>query len=271
LTIVPFPDFSGATEESAAMAGFSGKKMLVIGASAGIGAALAKRLAADGADVHLAARRGDKLATHVAEIRGAGGSATAHACDIASAASVAALFAAVASDGAPLDAMINTSAVLWLEPFATQSEDVWRAMIAVNLSGAICATQHALAHMLPNEHGHVLHVTSTAGALAIPFLAIYSTTKAGLGHFLAALRGEYGKSGVRFTELQIGNTAGTEGGGAVDHPPGEDAIRSILRWTGAPEMMAVDDVVEAAVYALSTPPHVRLDRIVLREIAEMPT
>jgi NADP-dependent 3-hydroxy acid dehydrogenase YdfG len=221
--------------------------------------------------VHLAARRGDKLTEHVGAIRAAGGLATAHECDIASGESVAELFAAVARDGAPLDAMVNTSAVLWLEPFATQSEDAWRTMIAVNLSGAICATQHALAHMLPREQGHILHVTSTAGALAIPYLTVYSTTKAGLGHFLAALRGEYGKSGVRFTELQIGNTAGTEGGGVASRPPKEDGIRQIMRWTGAPEMMAIDDVVEAAVYALSTSPRVRLDRIVLREIAEMPT
>lgn len=253
------------------MAGLSGKKILVIGASAGIGAGLARRLAAEGADVHLAARRQDKLAEHVDAIRAAGGNATAHACDIASGESVAALFAEVARDGAPLDAMVNTSAVLWLEPFATQSEEAWRTMIAINLSGAICATQHALAHMLPQESGHVLHVTSTAGALAIPYLAIYSTTKAALGHFLAALRGEYGRSGVRFTELQIGNTGGTEGGGVAERPPSEDGLRQIMRWTGLPEMMTVDDVVEAAVFALSTSPKVRLDRIVLREIAEMPT
>lgn len=253
------------------MAAFEGKKMLVIGASAGVGAGIARRLAADGADVHLAARRRDRLEEHVAAIRDAGGRATAHACDLASGASVAELFAAVARDGEPLDALINTAAVLWLEPFATQEEAAWRTMLEVNLAGAICATQHALAHMLPRERGHVLHVTSTAAALAIPYLAVYSTTKAALGHFLAALRGEYGKSGVRFTELQIGNTSGTEGGGVAARPPKEDGIKSIMRWTGAPSMMEVADVVEAAVYALSTPPHVRLDRIVLRETAEIPT
>lgn len=253
------------------MARFSGKKVLVIGASAGIGAGIARRLGAEGADVHMAARRRDKLDEHAAAIRAAGGSATTHACDIAGSESVAALFAAVARDGDPLDAMINTSAVLWLEPFATQTEDAWRAMLAINLAGAICATQHALAHMLPRERGHVLHVTSTAGALAIPHLAVYSATKAGLAHFLSAMRGEYGRSGVRFTELQIGNTGGTEGGGAAFHPPHEDGLRSIMRWTGAPAMMQVDDVVEATLYALSTPEHVRLDRIVLREVAEMPT
>jgi NADP-dependent 3-hydroxy acid dehydrogenase YdfG len=253
------------------MARFAGKKVLVIGASAGIGAGLARRLGAEGADVHLAARRLEKLAEHVDAIRAAGGSATAHACDVASSSSVAELFAAVARDGVPLDAMVNTSAVLWLEPFATQSEEVWRTMLAVNLAGAICATQHALAHMLPRERGHVIHVTSTAATLAIPYLTVYSTTKAGLSHFLAALRGEYGKSGVRFTELQIGNTGGTEGGGVATRRTPEEALLSIMRWTGAPAMMGVDDVVEAALYALSTPDHVRLDRIVLREIAEMPT
>lgn len=253
------------------MAGFSDRKILVIGASAGIGAGIARRLAAEGADVHLAARRRDRLAEHVEAIRAAGGRATAHACDLASGPSVAELFAAVASDGAPLDALVNTAAVLWLEPFATQTEDAWRTMIAINLAGAICATQHAIAHMLPRERGQILHVTSTAGELAIPYLAVYSATKAGLGHFLDAMRGEYGKSGVRFTELQIGNTGGTEGGGVAARPPGEDGIRSIMRWTGAPAMMDVGDVVDAAVYALSTPPSVRLDRIVLREPAEIPT
>lgn len=249
----------------------AGRKVLVIGASAGIGAGIARRAAAEGADTHLAARRADKLAEHVAAIRAAGGRATAHACDLESGDSVAALFEAVARDGAPLDAMINTAAALWCEPFATQSEHAWRTMLAINLGGAICATQHALAHMLPRGSGHVVHVTSTAGALAIPYLSVYSTTKAALAHFLTAMRGEYGRSGVRFTELQIGNTGGTEGGGVVERPPGEDGIRSIMRWTGAPSMMEVDDVVGAAMYALSTPPRVRLDRIVIREVAEIPT
>ena len=254
------------------MAGFlAGKKVLVIGASAGIGAGIARRAAAEAADVHLAARRIDKLAEHVEAIRSAGGKATAHACDLESGASVAALFESVARDGEPLDAMINTAAMLWCEPFATQTEDAWRTMIAINLAGAISATQHALAHMLPRESGHIVHVTSTAGALAIPYLSVYSATKAGLAHFLTAMRGEYGRSGVRFTDLQIGNTGGTEGGGVVHHPPGEDGIRSIMRWTGAPAMMNVDDVVAAAMYALSTPPTVRLDRIVIREVAEIPT
>src|SRR5690606_9860058 len=133
----------------------------------------ARRLAGEGASVHLAARRLDKLAAIAEEIRAAGGSATPHACDVASSSSVAALFDAVARDGAPLDALVNTSAVLWLEPFATQSEEAWRTMLDVNLAGAICATQHALKHMLPRARGHVIHVTSTAATLAIPYLTIY--------------------------------------------------------------------------------------------------
>jgi hypothetical protein len=250
---------------------FAGKTVLVIGASAGIGAGIARRLAAEGADVHVSARRRERLEDLAEEIRTAGGAATPHECDVAKAGSVANLFASVARRTDAIDAVVNTSAVLWLEPFATQDEEHWRAMLATNLAGAICVTQHALAHMLPREKGHILHLTSTAANLAIPYLAIYSTTKAGLAHFLSAMRGEYGASGVRFTELQIGNTSGTEGGGAAAHPPSEEAVRHIMRWTGAPAMMRVDDVVDAAVYALSTPEHVRLDKIVLREIAEMPT
>jgi NADP-dependent 3-hydroxy acid dehydrogenase YdfG len=253
------------------MTRFAGKRILVVGASAGIGAGVARRLAAEGAEVHLAARRRERLDEHVAMIRAAQGKAIAHACDIASSADVAKLFGELAGQGRVLDAVVNTAAVLWFEPFAPQLESRWRAMLDTNLAGAICLTQHALNHMLPRCRGHIVHVTSTAARLAIPQLAIYSTTKAALAHFLAALRGEYGKSGVRFTELEIGNTAGTEGGGAREMASSEDVIRIAQRWTGAPEMMQIDDVADAVLFALSTSERTRLDRIVLRELAEIPT
>lgn len=254
-----------------AMARFDGKTMIVTGASAGIGAALARRLGREGAVVHLAARRRDRLEEHVAAIRSEGGRAESHACDIADAGSVADLFAAVTADGTGVDAVVNTAAVLWLEPFATQTEEHWREILEINLHGAIRVTQHALAHMLPRKTGHVVHVTSTAATLAIPHLSIYSTTKAALAHFMTAMRGEYGRAGVRFTELQIGNTNETEGGGAVRQNITAESMNSVLRWTGLPSMLELGDVVDAATWALSTPPHVRLDRIVIRELAEIPT
>ena len=70
---------------------------------------------------------------------------------------------------------------------------------------------------------------------------------------------------------QIGNTADTEGGGQALRPIDPGAIGHILRWTGAPEMMKPADVAEAVAWALSTPSSVRLDRIVMRERAEIPT
>jgi NAD(P)-dependent dehydrogenase (short-subunit alcohol dehydrogenase family) len=100
-------------------------------------------------------------------------------------------------------------------------------------------------------------------------MAIYSTSKAGLSHFLGAMRGEYGKSGVRFTEIEIGNTAGTDAGRDTVVTPEVGAI--IQRWTGAPAMLEVGEVVDAIAYALSTPERARIDHIVLREIADIPT
>ncbi len=253
------------------MGRFDGRTILVTGASAGIGAGLARRLATEGAFVHLAARRLDRLENLRAEIEAAGGRAAAHACDIADASATAEVFAALERQGTRLDAVVNTAAVLWVEPFATQSEERWSRMLATNLAGALRVTQHALRTMLPRGAGHVLHLTSTAGALPIPMLAVYSATKAALGHFLAALRGEYGRSGVRFTELRIGNTGGTEGGGAAEAGISPEAGAQLMRWTGLPAMLDIDDVVEAAIFALASPPDVRLDLIVLREHAEIPT
>lgn len=254
----------------AAPAGATARSVVVVGASAGIGAGVARRLARAGDRVHLVARRAERLAGLVEAIHAEGGSAVAHACDITDGAGTAAAFAAIAADGG-IDAVVNAAAVLWVEPFAGQAEESWQAMLATNLGGAIRVTQQAIAHMLPRGRGHVVHITSTAAALAIPHLAVYSATKAGVAQFLAALRGELGTSGLRFTELQIGNTAGTEGGGQAAREVTLEAIEPVLRWTGAPEMMTVDDVAGAVEWALSTPPHLRLDRIVLRERAGIPT
>jgi len=247
------------------------RTVVVTGASAGIGAEVARRLAADGDRVHLAARRLDRLEEHVAAIRAAGGVAFAHACDIVDGENTRALFDAVVELDGHVDAVVNTAAVLWLNDFATLAEADWESMIATNLGGAIRVTQQALAHMLPRDSGHVVHLTSTAADLGLPGLAVYSATKAGVRQLLAALRGEYGKRGVRFTEIQIGNTADTEGGGQALRPIDANAIGHIMRWTGAPEMMKPADVAEAVAWALSTPASVRLDRIVMRERAEIPT
>ncbi len=255
----------------ARMGRFDDRTILVIGASAGIGAALGQRLAAEGACVYLAARRVERLKEIVSAIETAGGRAHAHACDLADADSTAALFRTLERDGVVLDAIVNTAAVLWVEPFVDQVEDRWNRMLATNLGGAMRVTQHALRAMLPRDAGHILHLTSTAAGLPIPMLAVYSATKAGLSHFLAALRGEYGRSRVRFTELRIGNTGGTEAGGAAEAGITAEAGAQLMRWTGLPEMLAVEDVVEAALFILASPPHVRLDLLVVRERAEIPT
>jgi NADP-dependent 3-hydroxy acid dehydrogenase YdfG len=253
------------------MAIFEGKTMLVVGASAGIGAGLAKRLAAEGAVVHAAARRSELIDAYAGETVG---TIVSHACDVTSVESVAALFTAIRETGAPLDALISTAAVLWFAPFAEQPEHEWVTMLETNLMGSIRVTQAALGEMLARDKGHIVHVTSTAAALAIPHLAVYSAGKAALAHFLTALRGEYGTSGVRFTEMQIGNTEGTEGGGVVTRgfeSSRAESLDSIARWTGMPEMMSIADVVDGILYSLATPSHLRLDRIVLREKADIPT
>ena len=250
---------------------FSGKNFLVVGASVGIGAGIAQRLAAEGATVHAAARRVEAIEAYGADCEG---KIVAHACDVSDPDSVARLFAKIREVGEPLDALVGAAAVLWFAPFADQPENEWVTMLETNLLGSIRVTQAALQDMLPRDSGHILHITSTAAGLAIPHLAIYSTGKAGLSHFLTALRGEYGTTGVRFTEMHIGNVGGTEGGGAAvrEFDPGLMAsVEEISRWTGTPEMMRVEDVVEAVVYALSSSSRVRLDKIVLREKANIPT
>lgn len=254
---------------------FAGKNAVIVGASSGIGAAIGVALARHGARVTFGARRRDQaeqqaaIARASAQESGSQGHAQACRCDLTNSSSISE-FLRVAASEAPIDMIVNAAAVLYIGAFSDQAESDWRAMIDTNLSGAIALTQASLREMLPKGHGHIVHVTSTTAAVPIPHLAVYSVTKAALSHFLAAMRGEYGTSGVRFTELQIGNTGGTEAGGSLTRPVSMEAYESLARWTGVPTVMNLDEVVQAALWALSTPTTVRLDKIVLREPANIP-
>ena len=255
---------------------FAGSTALVAGASSGIGAAIARRLARDGAVVHVCARRRERLLELAQEVSidasgsGRTGRIVAHAADLASPSDVETLFADLAREGATLDFVVNAAAVLWLGPFADQPEEHWQRMLDVNLAGAARLLQHALRAMRESGRGQILQITSTTATIAVPQLAIYSTTKAALSHLLKALRGEHGASAIRLTELEIGNTRGTEGGGSAMRKTPPAAVESLMKWTGLPETMAIDDVVDAVVWALSTPDHVRLDKITIRERGSIP-
>lgn len=223
---------------------------MVTGASSGIGAATARRLAADGFDVVVGARRADRLA-EVADATGG----TALPLDVTDAASVDAFCDAVPR----CDVLVNNAGgALGRDPIATADPAEWRTMYETNVLGLLLVTQGLLAPLVASGDGHVVVVASIAALEAYPGGAGYNAAKSGARAFTQVLRQELLGQPVRVTEIDPGMVA-TEFS-VVRHRGDEDAAAKV--YEGMTPLTA-DDVADAIAWSVSRPSHVNVDQLVL--------
>jgi len=175
------------------------KTIVITGAGAGLGRALARRLAADGDEVVLLGRTAAKVEKVAAEI---GPRAMAVGCDVASPQSVAAAFKAVAARHPRIDVLINNAAVY--EPFlvAEATDEQILKIIATNLTGPILCVRAAIPLM--HAGGHIINLSSESVELPFPHLSLYQCSKAGLERFSQALEQELAPQGIRVTTVRAG-------------------------------------------------------------------
>jgi 3-oxoacyl-[acyl-carrier protein] reductase len=159
---------------------FEGKVALVTGASRGIGAAIAKRLAAEGATILAAARSAEALAAVAEEIAAAGGKASAVLLDLADPASIAeAVKAALAAQG-QIDVLVNNAGVTEDNLILRMTKEAWDRVIATNLTGVFLLTQAVVKSMVRKRYGRIVNVTSVVGLMGNAGQANYAASKAGL-------------------------------------------------------------------------------------------
>jgi NADP-dependent 3-hydroxy acid dehydrogenase YdfG len=225
-----------------------GKTAVITGASAGIGAAIARQLHERGVNLGLASRRGDDLGLD---------GVVAQACDVRDLAALTKLCDDTAERFGGIDILVANAGVGAYGPFLELSLEHLDEMIDVNLKGTLYAVRAALPHMLGRE-GDVISLASEAGRRGLPYEAVYCASKFGQVGFTRALDHELREQGIRCTNICPGGVA-TEF--ALEDSRGRtpDAL---------PGMMTADDVADVVVFALERPRHLRILETALRPVTE---
>ena len=242
------------------MAGsLEGKKAVITGASSGIGEATVEALANEGASVAAGARRRDKLEALAERVDG-----TLHVYEVDVTDEAAARSfvedSAAAMDG--LDILVNNAGVMLLGPVVGADVEHWQRMINVNLLGLLYCTHATLPIMGEAGGGHIVNVASVAGRQASLGSAVYNMTKFGVVAFSEALRQEVLHANVRVTCVEPG-FVDTELQGHNEHPMVVEAIEKMRKDLGD-DVLTAADIADAIVYALSRPPHVAINEVLVR-------
>jgi NADP-dependent 3-hydroxy acid dehydrogenase YdfG len=242
-----------------------GTVALVTGASSGIGEATATALAAHGATVALAARRGDRLESLAAKIGANGGRYLVIEADISEEEQARGAVERTVTELGRLDTLVNNAGLMLLAPAVGAPYDEWRRMIDINVIGLMACSHAALPHLLraaedaPRRVADIVNISSVAGRIARSGSAAYNATKFGVGAFSEGLRQEVTQRHVRVSLVEPGGTA-TELSGH-NRP---EVRESISQRFADVELLQAPDIADAITYIVTRPRHVAVNEILIR-------
>ena len=198
--------FFGYDPRMGDMRDFKGRWALVTGASAGIGVALARELARNGAKLILTARRKDRLDALAAELTAKGTEVRTVTADLSDPNAPKQVFDATAGAGLQVDILVNNAGLGQFGEFATSEVEQELSQIRVNCEATVHLTRLFLPGMMERGRGWVMFLASTASFQPVPFLSTYAATKAFDRFFALGLAEEVAPKGVHVTALCPGPT-----------------------------------------------------------------
>lgn len=184
----------------------SGQVAVVTGASRGIGAAIARRLAAMGARVALTARNSQALTKLAEEIHSSGGSADSHACDLADPAQIAAFAERMLAKHGRCDILVNNAGIGWFQgPLHTMPPQEYEEIVAINLRAPYLLLRAFAPAMVAAHTGHIVNISSLASRNPVPNGAAYAGSKAGLNGMMISVAEELRQHQVRVSLIEPGS------------------------------------------------------------------
>lgn len=229
------------------MAKFEGQPILISGAGRGLGEAIARHLAAEGAIVGIADIRGETAHQVASSICEAGGRAFSYGADCGSRDAFFQLAEDFANDAGPLRAVINNASVLVYEPIEKVTEETLDHMLSAGLKSVFWGVQAFLKYRDENAQGNILNYSSPVAYRGRPNTGAYTTIKAGIAGLTKVLAGELGPQNIRVNAIAPGSvpTPATEGFVSAEQYA-QRAKNIPLQRNGTPE-----DVAKAVSFLLS--------------------
>jgi 3-hydroxy acid dehydrogenase/malonic semialdehyde reductase len=229
--------------------------ILITGATAGFGAAFARRFVADGHRVIATGRRAERLEALAAEL---GDAVLPMKLDVTDAAAVAGFIETLPETWRAIDVLINNAGLaLGLSPAWEAKLEDWDRMIATNVTGLMHVTRAVLPGMVERNAGTIINLGSVAGSYAYPGGHVYGASKAFVKQFSLNLRADLAGKSIRVTDLEPGLVGGSEF--SQVRFAGDQAKADAVYAGTTP--LNPDDIAEAAAWIVSLPPHVNINRL----------
>lgn len=229
-----------------------GQVALVTGATSGIGAAIAQRFAAEGAQVAVIGRdagRGEAAARAIDAAAGSGGRAAFFAADVTDDAAVACLVQAVHERFGAIDIVVNNAGLSMPGTIVQTTPAQWADVLRLNLTSAFLVSHHVLPLLIARGRGGVIHIASEAGLKGLQDRAAYCAAKAGLVGLTKAMAVDHARDGIRVNCICPGTIETPMVARLIEDHPHPAAMReAFLQRRLTPFLGTPEDVAEAALY-----------------------
>ncbi len=238
--------------------------ILITGATAGFGEAIARRFVRDGHRVIAAGRRADRLETLAREL---GSALLAFPLDVTDTAATAALPGCLPEQWRTVDVLVNNAGLaLGTAPAFEAGLEDWDTMVATNVTGLIRLTHAMLPGMVARDQGHIVNISSSAATYPYPGGNVYGATKAFVTQFSLGLKADLVGTGVRVTDLEPGLAGGSE---FSQVRYGGDAEKAAAVYAGTTPL-SPEDIAEAAAWVIGLPRHVNINRMEMMPTCQGP-
>lgn len=237
-----------------------GKVVIITGASSGIGHATALTLSKAGAKIAAGARRTERLESLKDQIEKIGGQIFIQKLDVTKKQECDFFVNSVIKKWGTVDILVNNAGIMPLSFFKNLKVEEWEQMVDVNIKGVLYCTAAVIPHMIAKKSGHIVNISSVAGRIVFPAGSVYCATKHAVTALSEGLRQEFSqRANIRVTCIEPGVVA-TE----LTNTITDESLKSFVEATKKMEALKSEDIANAILYAVESPPHVNVNEILIR-------